>query len=60
MDSTSMKIWKNDYDPSFYIGNKTCAGYVSVSDPVACTVKGFNDTNVRRLCKCIKSGEYYL
>ncbi len=52
------KKWKNAYDPAFYSRSKKCAGYIDVNVTVACVVESFSDTNVRRLCRCEKSGEY--
>ena len=56
VEVNSMMKWKNAYDPAYHTAQKVCAGYVDVNATVACDVKGFNDTGVRRLCRCLHSG----
>lgn len=59
MDTETKKYWKHDYDPSFYVNTSTCAGYMSVNDSaIKCFAEGFQDTNVRRLCRCLISGMF--
>lgn len=58
--NTSAKIWTMAYDPSYRIDTGQCAGYVFVNETVECRVKSFSDRNVKRLCKCIKSGTYFV
>ena len=52
----SKVMWKDAYNPSYNFTSGICAGYISVNETVQCSVKPFSDNNIRRLCKCIKSG----
>eukprot|EP00794_Sanderia_malayensis_P015286 gene15286-16863_t len=56
-DTTSSMQWKMSYDPAFLLRNSACTGYMNVNQTVHCTVQGFADANVRRLCKCVTSAE---
>ena len=53
----SSKLWENAFDPSYHVNGKKCAGYVLVPSSINCTVQGFSDTNIRRLCNCVSSGK---
>ena len=53
--------WKNEYDPSYYIKEKLCAGYSGVPEKVDCGHDDhFGDKNIQRLCKCVSEGQSFL
>ena len=56
-DSETYKFWRHAYDPSYRVNGSVCAGYMNINESeIKCSVAGFDDLNIRRLCKCMLSG----
>jgi len=57
-DSETHKFWRQPYDPSYRVNESVCAGYMNLNESgIKCSVIGFDDANIRRLCKCIRSAD---
>ena len=53
---TGHKTWRNAYEPCYNVTDGECHGYIDVNDTIPCTIEGFNNMEVRRLCRCVASG----